>query len=508
MLITRVFNDEHINYSSVGQKLRYDSDKKCLKCYHYNDYLFYCEDCGGTFCNSCIVSEKTDCTYCNDCAHISIGNKCEMCGKLNHLAAEKTLKRCPMCSSSKIKDSKRKIDGLTEEFSNNVRLLSTGLDTIKSFAEKYADIVTDAKYIRRERFGLYPNIENNLLRIQDLFYEIIQRASEILDKVSQHIYQDARTLIFNQNISVGKLRSIDKTLKIIKTHALSYSNILNDYFSDPLNELEDIESKVNELKTYSELFDNVVESFEPEIYELKIAAFPNIKLAYPSDKRRKIGTLYITNKKMYFLPKSRLLKKKIKSIPISIIKDVDTKRNIFTGNQLIINMSGKRQVKIKCPDSIITKLKFIFGILFNENENYIVTDPYIMENYRSSLNYAHLKDKLDKRIKDLKEIPFSSSNYQLKERPIEPRRAVESEEVMKLKIELKAAKDTLRELIKAFDDRSISPEVYFARREKTTQKIYLLEKQLLNAQNSTLDFGFTDLLRFYSERNPDRQSTR
>jgi len=487
--------------------LRYDSDKKCLKCYQYNDYLFYCEDCGGTFCNGCIVSEKTDCTYCNDCAHISIGNKCEMCGKLNHLTAEKTLKRCPMCSSSKIKDSKRKIDGLTEEFSSNVRLLSTGIDTIKSFAEKYSDIVTSAKHIRRERFGLYPNIENNLLRIQDLFYEIIQRASEILDKVSQHIYQDARTLIFNQDISVSKLRGIDKTLKIIKTHALSYSNILSDYLSDPLNELEDIEKKVKELEVYSELFDNVVEKFEPELYELKIAAIPNIKLTLPSDRFRKTGTLFITNKKMYFLPKSRLIKK-AKSIPISMIKDVETKRNIFTGNQLIINMSGKNQVKIKCPDTIITKLKFIFGILFNENENYIVTDPYMMENYRATLNYAHLKDKIDKRIKDLKEIPFSPSNYQLKERPIEPRRIVESEEVINLKIELKAAKDTLRELTKAFNDRSITPEIYFSKRERTTQKIFMIEKQLQEVQKASLDFGFTDLIRYYSEKYPERHPTR
>lgn len=493
---------------SVRLKLEYDTNKKCLKCYQYNDYLYYCEDCGGTFCNGCIVSEKTDCTYCNECAHISIGSKCDVCGKLNHLTAEKTMKRCPMCSSSKIKDSKRKIEGLSEEFSSNVNLLSTGLDTIKSFSNKYSEIVTSAKHIRRERFGLYPNIEGNLLRIQDLFYEIIQRASEILDKVSQHIYQDARTLIFNQNISVSKLRGIDKTLKIIKTHALSYSNILSDYFSDPLNELEDIEAKVKELKTFSELFDNAIEKFEPEIYELKIAAFANIKVTFPSNKRRKVGTLFITNKKMYFLPKSKLIKKKAKSVPISMIKDVDSKRSIFTGNRLIINMSERNIVKIKCPDNIITKLKFIFGILFNENENYIVTDPYMMENYRANLNFGQLNDKLDKRIKDLKEIPFSSSNYQLKERPIEPRREVESEEVMNLKIELKAAKDTLRELIKAFNERSITPEVYFSRREKTTQKIYMLEQQLQEVQKSSLDFGFTDLLRYYSERHPDRHPTR
>lgn len=496
------------NNTSVRLKLGYDSNKKCLKCYQYNDYLYYCEDCGGTFCTSCIVSEKTNCTYCNECAHISIGNKCEICGKINHLTAEKTLKRCPMCSSIKIKDSKRKIDGLTEEFSSNVNLLSTGLDAIKAFANKYSEIVTQAKHMRRERFGLYPNIEGNLLRIQDLFYEIIQRASEILDKVSQHIYQDARTLIFNQNISVSKLRGIDKTLKIIKTHALSYSNILTDYLSDPLNELEDIEVKVKELKLYSELFDNVIEKFEPETYELKIAAFPNIKMAFPSDKRKKVGTLFITNKKMYFLPRSKLINRKAKSVPISMIKDVDSKSNIFTGNQLFINMSEKKLIKIKCPDDIITKLKFIFGILFNENENYIVTDPYMMENYHATLNFSHLKDKLDKRIKDLKEIPFSPSTQQLRERPIEPRRQVETEEAMNLKIELKAAKDTLRELIKAFNDRSITPEVYFSRREKTTQKIYMIEQQLKEGQHTSLDFGFRDLLKYYSDEHPDRHPRR
>jgi len=132
----------------------------------------------------------------------------------------------------------------------------------------------------------------------------------------------------------------------------------------------------------------------------------------------------------------------------------------------------------------------------------------MMENYRTTLNFNHLKDKLDKRIKDLKEIPFSTSSQQLRERPIEPRRQVESEEVMNLKIELKAAKDTLRELIKAFNDRSITPEVYFSRREKTTQKIYMIEQQLKEEQHSSLDFGFTDLLRYYSDKHPDRHPTR
>lgn len=85
----------------------------------------------------------------------------------------------------------------------------------------------------------------------------------------------------------------------------------------------------------------------------------------------------------------------------------------------------------------------------------------------------------------------------------------ESEDVKNLRIELRAAKDTLRELIKAFNDRSITPEVYFSRREKTKQRILTLEDELKDAQRSNMSFsGIRDFKNLYSDSYQDNQPRR
>lgn len=499
---------------SVRLKLVYDPDRKCLKCYKHQGFIFYCEDCGGTFCNDCIVSEKTDCTYCSNCSHISVGSKCEKCGNVNHLSATKKIRKCPMCSSTKLKDVKKKIGGLTNEFIDTVNRIYNGLNHIKGFADNYSDIVNLAKQLRRERFGLYPNIETNLLHIQNQFFEITQRATELLDKVYQQIHQDSQLLSFNQNLTINKLPRIDKTLKMINTHVISYSNIINDFLEKPRLELSEIGEKLTELKDYSLQFDEASDKFEPELLELKIAVFPNMKITFPKDRKR-TGILYVTNKQLYFLPYFKFIfrfRGKVKAIPISMIRDVETKSSKIFGSQLLINIPDKNQIKIKCSDAVVDRLNFTFGILFNENEGYVITDPYMMEEYRSSLNYSLLQEKVERRIKDLKQIPFTKTiPLQQFRQNDDPRRFLvqESEDVKNLKIELRAAKDTLRELIKAFNDRSITPEVYFSRREKTKHRILTLEDELKDAQRSSMGLSrLRDFVNHYTGTYTDGQPRR
>ena len=135
-----------------------------------------------------------------------------------------------------------------------------------------------------------------------------------------------------------------------------------------------------------------------------------------------------------------------------------------------------------------------------------------MEEYRSSLNFSLLQEKVERRIKDLKQIPFTKTTPLQQFRPSDdPRRFLvqESEEVKNLKIELRAAQDTLRELIKAFNDRSITPEVYFSRREKTKQRILSLEDEIKNAQRSNMGFSrLRDFMNFYSDTYQDSQPRR
>ena len=194
-------------------------DRRCVKCNRRQGYLYYCEDCHETFCSECVISEKTECSFCNVCSHISVGNKCEICGKSNNLsAAKRYLKKCPNCSSIKIKDIPKKITGLNNEFSDTINYFYNGYDILKNFASKYSEVATQAKILRRERFGLYPSIENNLIRIQGQFFEISQRASELAERVYQQIAQDVQLLQFNQQITVSKLPNIDRILKLIRTN--------------------------------------------------------------------------------------------------------------------------------------------------------------------------------------------------------------------------------------------------------------------------------------------------
>jgi hypothetical protein len=443
-----------------------------------------------------------------------VGNRCELCGRANDLPISRRIKKCPSCTSTKLKDINKKVTGLTSEFYSAIESLVFGLDTIKKFADKYAKIVTEAKQLRRDRYGLYPIIESSLFRLSNNFFETTQRASELLDKVCQHIFFESKSLNLRSNIHISQLITVDKIIKNIETHARSYTNLIEDFLEKPRNELLDIEGKIAELKNYSFLFDEASDRFEPGSYELKIAAFPNVKISFSTERWRKTGTLFITNKKLYFIPLFRFLFRfygKAREIQIASIRDVELKSKLLLGNQININLSQRRKVRIKAADSVLGQLNEIFSNLFTENDNYISNDIYSIEEYSTNLKYYNLQEKMERRIKDLKEIPFSrtttpgiSKGWQ-QPRPI-PR---ESEEIRMLRIELKAAKDTLRELIKAFNDRTISPEVYFSRREKAQQKILTIQEELMEAQKSHIGVKkLNELLDYYSQTQANQYSTR
>ncbi|MHA1221243.1 MAG: PH domain-containing protein, partial [Candidatus Heimdallarchaeota archaeon] len=502
--------------SSVRLTLGYDPNLKCLKCFQRPSYIHYCEDCNGTFCTDCLITEKTECTYCNICSHISVGSKCEKCGKESHLPVSRRANKCPMCTSIRLKDINRKIQGLPSEFYEAVEKLGLGLESIKNFATKYTKIVTSAKQLRREHYGLYPTIEAGLMRIQQLFFQTRQRANELVEKVYDHILPEAKNLSFNRNMTINQLTRIDKTINLIETHAMSYSNLIEDFLDKPQKELLSIEDKVVELKNYTFLFDEVADKFEPEAYELKIAAFPNIKLAFPDERNSKQGTLFITNKKLYFLPQHKFIFTflgKVKNIELSSIKDVETKSRKIFGNKMLINLPEKRKIKIKGSNVDLERLNTIFQNLFTERDGYVTTDPYMMEGFTINLNFNNLQDRVDKRINDLKQAPYKSiprpdrGGWINDPRP--PPVIRETEETKNLRIELKAARDTLRELIKAFNDRSITPDIYFSRREKTKQRILSLEEELNDVQRLSPSLArLNQIMNYYSNNQPENYHQR
>ncbi|MHA1125437.1 MAG: hypothetical protein ACTSO7_09805 [Candidatus Heimdallarchaeota archaeon] len=494
--------------------MEYDPNRKCLKCHRSDNYLFYCEDCGGTICNNCIISDKTECTFCSDCSHISPGNKCELCGKSNSIStAKKFTRKCPICTSMRIKDISEKISGLTLEYNDAIELIGNGLSVIKRYNVRFTELTSQARQLRKERFGLYPNIENIILRTHDQLFEVTTRANELLDKASAQISQDARQLKLNQSITVNSLYRIDKILKVIKAHALSYSNLIEDFMKDSNRELFEAEGYISEMKGYLDYFDGVSDRFEPEPLELKIAVFPNIKIAYPDDQRRKNGTLFITNKHLYFMPITNFIfkfKRKIKALPISQIRDVEIRYRPITGAKLLVNISNENQMKIKSSAEVLEKLNFIFGVLFNNNEGYVISDPYYLESFRSQINLTSLREKTEKRIKDLKQIPFGFIDRMIGPPNPDPFGSLiqDSDEIKQLQIQLKAAKDTLKQLIMAFDDRSITPEVYFSRREKTKQRILTLEDDLKGAMKEGL--GLKNLGKYmnYYRQNQNQEMRR
>jgi len=482
-----------------------------MKCGKRNGFLYYCEDCGGSFCNDCIVSEKTECTFCNDCAHISVGSKCEKCGKTNQLtAAKRYLRKCPGCSSIRIKDIPKKIAGLSSEYIEAINIIYSGLDIIRNFASSFSEVVNQAKFLRRERFGLYPNIENNLIRIQGQFYEITQRAMGLIDKVYKQILNDARLLRFNHRVTIDQLPKIDRVLKTIKYNTQGYSNLINDFLNEAKTELADVRELVSELRNYTTYFDEVSDKFEPEMLELKIAAIPNVKVTLPDNGRKRRGTIFLTNKHLYFLPNFKFIFRfhgKIRAIPISMIREVETKERKLFSSYLMINSPDRKSMKIHCSRTELDHLNFLFGVLFNENEGYIISDPYFIEELRTTLDFSVLREKVERRIKDLKQIPFTQIVQQQQHQQNIWQRGpivnvnVESNETKQLRIKLRAARDTLSQLEKAFEDRSITPEIYFSRLEKTREKIISLEEKLKDIMRINTGYqqhqqpNFSDFLR-------------
>ena len=478
-----------------------------MKCGKSNGFLYYCEDCGGSFCNDCIVSDKTECTFCNECAHISVGTKCEKCGKTNHLsAAKRYLRKCPNCSSVKIKDIPKKISGLSAEYVEAINLIYGGIDILRNFATSFSELVNQAKYLRRERFGLYPNIENNLIRIQGQFYEINQRALVVIDQVYQQIAEDARLLRFNNQVTIDQLPRIDRILKTIRYNAQGYANLIEDFLSDTKIELADVRELVDELREYVNYFDEASEKFEPEMLELKIAVIPNTKVTLPESKRKRTGIIFLTNKHLYFQPRFKFIFNfhgKIRAIPISMIRDVETRERKVLSSYLMINVPDRKSMKIYCPTSELDHLNFLFGVLFNENEGYVISDPYFIEELRATLDYNVLREKIERRIKDLKQVPFivprDPSRKNIWQRGPIANAPIETTEIKQLRIKLRAARDTLSQLERAFEDRNITPEIYFSRLEKTREKIISLEEKLKEAMR--ISSGYQKPQNFTQFRN-------
>ncbi|MEA2069932.1 MAG: hypothetical protein U9O98_01430 [Asgard group archaeon] len=460
---------------------------KCMKCGRVKKTLYYCDDCGGIICNDCIITKTSECSYCRDCGHFTTGNKCEKCGKTNDLTtAKKIIRKCPRCSSIKIKYLSEKISDLPEDYKATIDQLNDSLVIIKDFADSYAETVNKAKIIRREKFGLYPDIETSLIRIQNNFYDISSRSSELLEQIGKRITKDARNLTFQQNMPLENLRKTDRTIKNIQTHIQSYLNLIKDYLKNSQNELNDASSHLKELDNYSKIFDQISKKFKPKSDELKIAVIPSVRINFPDSLFTKKGTIIITNKTFYFIQKRFFgFRKEIKAIPLMDIIDVDTKSSRFFKSKLYINLPNGKKITLKCTDTELEKLHFLFGVVFHNNEGYVISDPYLLEELQTTLNYSNFKSKLEKHLADLKEIPYRAPSYSPKEianMPIARSLKRGNQKIKKLQIELRALKNTKRQLDKSFNDRSITPEVYFPRLERINEKIYSLEQQIIEAK--------------------------
>lgn len=463
--------------------------KKCMKCGRGQRFLYYCEDCYGTFCNKCMVTEKTECTYCTNCSQfLGKSTKCPMCGSADHLTtAKRFVRKCPICSSTKFKDLSTKVKGLPNEYNELINVLHRGVNILRKFALTYSEIVQQVKYLRQERFGLYPNIENELFRVEDHFYEIKSRGIELLERIYSQIYEDANTLPLNHPGSINKLPVIDRTFKMIKTHANTFSNILQEFLKEPKGIIKEVSNCLKELNNYLAVFNNYSNKFEPEPIELKIAAFPNVKSSFPGELRKK-GILFLTNKRLYFLPKRKIIINffgKIKMVPIKYLMEVQVKETALLGPKIIIKLSEDQIIKIKGSREKVDYLSFLFKIVQKDNQGYILNKPHLTEKLKTNLDFSTLQERVERRIKDLKSLPFVSNNsYSQWEKKTKRTRKQppESTEIKQIKIALQAAKDTLKQLKTAFDDRCITPEVYFSRREKTLQRILVLEERLREAQ--------------------------
>ncbi|MBD3189825.1 MAG: hypothetical protein GF308_04240 [Candidatus Heimdallarchaeota archaeon] len=461
----------------------------CMKCGRSRRFLYYCEDCYGTFCNKCLVTEKTDCTYCRHCAQfLGTANKCPICGSANYLTtAKRFVRKCPICASTRFKDLSTKIKGLPNEYNELINLLNQGVTILHKFALNYSEIVKQVKYLRQEQFGLYPNLENDLFRVEDHFYEITRRATELLEQTYSRIYNDARNLSLNRLNSLNRLPEIDRAFKMIKTHTNTFSNILKEFLKEPKGIIEEITQHLKELNDYLAIFNTYSHEFEPDIIELKIAAFLDVKVSFPGEFRKK-GILFLTNKNLYFLPKRTFIFNffgKVRSVPIKVFMDIKSKESTLFGAKLIIKLSENQNIRVKCSSKKVNYLLFLFKVLQNNNEGYVIKNPYLTEKLDNTLDFSTLQKRVERRIKDLKSLPFISKDSYSRWKKDSKRTiksSQESAEAKQLRISLKAAKDTLRQLKNAFEDRCITPEIYFSRREKTLQRILVLEERLKEAR--------------------------
>jgi hypothetical protein len=385
----------------------------------------------------------------------------------------------------------KKISGLQTEYTNIINLLKESLGVVGDFTHKYSTELSRAQIIRKERFGLYPTIENNLIHVQGQFYDTSQKASELLDRTYQQLKQDAEKLTIYNKITVRELPQIDRLFDMIRTHCQNYTNLLEDFLADPINELLQVQEAVDELTHYRRLFDQYEEQLKFKQYELKIAAIKPIKLGLPDKILRRKGILFLTDKNLYFIPIIRFLFEmtgKLYIIPINTVREVEIENKVLFGQRMILKLASGEKMVIKGSEKKLEKLRFLFRVLFNDNEGYMINDPFLIQELET-LDYSILRQKIDRRIKNLKVIPFHSSQHQEVERRRNIMKTIqrkyssqESQLVKQLKIQLEAEKDNLEQLKQAWRDKNITPEIYFPRRRKVKERILEIESDLRDAK--------------------------
>ena len=349
------------------------SSHRCPVCQR-NRASHLCEDCGTVLCSECLDSRTKEYHICRDC-HATLTtsqdeeiDRCPECESENIDTGRRTADICPRCHSSRIILLEERRRTLAQELRQAIMSIQYGHTKLREFMTKLDNAKRTLVSLRMANFLHYHWIEEKVESVQDEMPAIKSRIGNQAEIVAKQIAAETKGLIDYSKWTPAQFPFIEGVRNRVSELGTYYKQHVDDSLDEVRPRLQEVMAQLDGLSYHRKEFAEFYEHGELSVNELPVAALPDIRVVgsnfLKNDKA--YGTLFITNKRLFLVAETGLLRKKTEIVfqfPLMYLKDIEEdgrlrKRIVLRLKQGDVKISCSEDTKKVMPDYFEIARKF------------------------------------------------------------------------------------------------------------------------------------------------------
>jgi transposase-like protein len=369
-----------------------------------------CEDCGVIICPECTETKSSEYFLCSECGHV-LGNpsfgekfeKCPACEAEDITTGKRLVETCPRCHSTRtvlIEERRRK---LAQQMKQSIMSLQYGHTKLREFNSRLISGKRLLVSLRMANFLHYRWLEEKMEKTQDELQAVKNRVSSQAEMVAKKMAAETKNLIDYNRWTVAQFPFIEGVLNRLAQLSNQYKVNIDDSLRTLKSTLDDVSKQLDGMKYYRNQFSTFYDTTDLSVNELPVCALPNIRIT-GSDflkTEKASGTLYITNRRLVFIAKTGLVRRKMEVIfdyPLIYLNRVEEdgrlrKRLVLKMKQGEIKMVCSNQTKKVMPDYVEIARKF---------DKYVQTDlGRVRQLEQKEINVSDVRLKIEKLVYQL-----------------------------------------------------------------------------------------------------------